>query len=174
MTKARKTSWTVPELEASLPTLLPTLSAWRVSASQDVEDAVKGLTPVGWRTAGPAKAGMWYQVELPQVTTIGEVQYSAPSPTSGGGPAVPRPPARGSQRVAPPPELQLQLSTDGKTWSAPLAGATGGTSTTFAFPPTRTKFVRIARNAPAPNDAPWTIQNLQIFRVPEPPGPRGR
>jgi hypothetical protein len=60
----------------------------------------------------------------------------------------------------------VQVSTDGTSWSAPLATATGSTLTTFAFKPTRAKFVRITRNAPAPNDAPWTIQNLRLFRAP--------
>jgi hypothetical protein len=73
--------------------------------------------------------------------------------------------ARGARAAAATPDLQVQVSTDGKSWSAPLATATGSTLTTFAFKPTRAKFVRITRNAPAPNDAPWTIQNLRLFRA---------
>ena len=130
---------------------------------------------------------MWYQIELPEVTTIAEVQYNAPPAGRGGGPApgtpagqvvargggpaptapaVPAPAGKGGKAAAaPPPELQVQVSVDGKTWSQPLAGAASSTLTTFAFTPVKAKFIRIARNAPAPNNAVWTIQNLRVFQA---------
>ncbi len=176
-TASRKAMWTVAEIDASLPVLMqPDLAAWKASASNDSENAAKGLTLVGWRSDGPSQKGMWYQVELPAVTSLVEVQYNAPSFFGRGGargargaaaaaPA-PAPAARAGRAAAAAPDLQVQVSTDGKSWSAPLATATGSTLTTFAFRPTRAKFVRITRNAPAPNDAPWTIQNLRLFKAP--------
>ncbi|HWB29600.1 MAG TPA: hypothetical protein VG736_03785, partial [Vicinamibacterales bacterium] len=64
--------------------------------------------------------------------------------------------------------LQIAVSLDGKKWSAPLAGTAGGTLTSFAFPPTRAKFIRITRTAPAQNNAAWTIQNLRVYRAAAP------
>jgi hypothetical protein len=59
----------------------------------------------------------------------------------------------------------LQVSTDGKTWSAPLATASGSTLTTFAFQPAKAKFIKITRNTPATNNAAWTIQNLRVYQA---------
>jgi hypothetical protein len=120
---------------------------------------------------------MWYQVELPEAITVAEVQYNAPAafgfgrggrggrggPGAADAPApAAAPAARGPRGAAPAPELQISVSLDGKKWSAPLAGTAGSTLTTFAFQPTRAKFIRITRNAPAQNNAAWTIQNLRV------------
>jgi mono/diheme cytochrome c family protein len=180
-TAGRKVSWTVPELEATLPVLLQTQPTWKASASDKPEDAAKGFSFVGWNSGAPSKAGMWYQVELPEAMAVAEVQFSTPPAGRFGGggrgrggrggpaaaaPAPPPAPARGGGRAATaPPELQLQVSLDGKKWSAPLASASGGTLTTMAFQPARAKFIRITRNTPVTNDAPWVIQNLRVFQA---------
>jgi hypothetical protein len=65
----------------------------------------------------------------------------------------------------PPPDVQVQVSVDGKTWSAPLAGSPTGTLSILAFAPTRAKFVKITRNAAMPNNAVWTIQNVRLFQA---------
>jgi hypothetical protein len=113
------------------------------------------------------------------------VQYNAPATFGRGGggggrgqaagapaPAAPAPApapaARGTRAAAPAPELQIVVSLDGKKWSAPLAGTASSTLTTFAFQPTRAKFIRITRNTPAPNNAGWTIQNLRVYRAATP------
>jgi mono/diheme cytochrome c family protein len=188
-TASRKMSWTVSDIDAALPVLMQAQPTWKPSASHNVENAAKGLTLVGWNSGGPSQTGMWYQVELPEVISIAEVQYNAPPPPAarGGGPAgppaapgtivgrgaapapaptpAPAPVGKGGKVVAPAPELQLQVSLDGKTWGPPLAGASGSTLTTFAFAPARAKFVRITRNQPAANNAAWTIQNLRILQA---------
>jgi hypothetical protein len=175
-TAGRKTSWTVAEIESSLPVLLQTEPTWKASASHAVDRAASGLTLVGWSSGAPAAAGMWYQVELPEAISIAEVQYNAPAAFGRGGrggpggagaaaPA-PAPAARGARAAAP--ELQIAVSLDGQKWSAPLAGTAGGTLTTFAFQPTRAKFIRITRTAPAQNNAAWTIQNLRVYRAATP------
>jgi mono/diheme cytochrome c family protein len=181
-TAGRKTSWTVAEIESSLPVLVQTEPTWKASASHAVDRAASGLTLVGWSSGGPAAAGMWYQVELPEAITVAEVQYNAPAAFGFGrggrggrggpgaaaapAPAPPAPAARGTRAAAP--ELQIAVSLDGKKWSAPLAGTAGGTLTSFAFPPTRAKFIRITRTAPAQNNAAWTIQNLRVYRAAAP------
>jgi hypothetical protein len=177
-TAGRKTSWTVAEIESSLPVLVQTEPTWKTSASAAADRAANGLTLVGWNSGGPAAAGMWYQVELPEAITVAEVQYNAPAAFGfgrggrggRGAAAAPAPPpapaARGTRAAAP--ELQIAVSLDGQKWSAPLAGTAGGTLTTFAFQPTRAKFIRITRTAPAQNNAAWTIQNLRVYRAATP------
>jgi hypothetical protein len=184
-TAARKLSWTVAEIDGSLPVMLQAQPTWKASASVGTENAPKGFTFVGWNTAGPSQAGQWYQIELPEVLSIAEVQYNSPAGRAGGpggragapgelvarggGPATAAPApaagARGGRAAAPPAELQLQVSTDGKTWSAPLATASGSTLTTFAFQPTKAKFIKITRNTPAANNGAWTIQNLRVYQA---------
>jgi hypothetical protein len=54
------------------------------------------------------------------------------------------------------------VSTDGTTWSQPIARGKGsGTLTDIVFAPVRAKFVRITQSATA--DAPWTIQRLRLY-----------
>ena len=77
------TRFTIPELVASLPRAFPAQLTWKASASDSPNTATGGFGFLGWRTPGPQKAGMWYQVELPSVTSIMEIQFD--SPASGGG-----------------------------------------------------------------------------------------
>ena len=80
----RKTMWTLPELEASLPRLLTDQAAWKFSASHNSEAAMNaaGTTPgARWDTAGAAQQpGMWFQIELPQPAAVTEVQIDTALP----------------------------------------------------------------------------------------------
>ena len=68
--------------------------------------------------------------------------------------------------MAPPPELQVQVSVDGKTWSQPMGGASSSTLTILSFAPARAKLVRIVRNAPPALPAQnWAIQTLRLYEV---------
>ena len=79
-TANRKTPWTVEELTASLPTMLPAETSWKVTASHNTETARRALTFAPWSSGVPQAAGMWLQVELPQAVSLTEIQF-----TSGGG-----------------------------------------------------------------------------------------
>jgi glucose/arabinose dehydrogenase/mono/diheme cytochrome c family protein len=94
----RKTPWTLPELEASLPRMMTNAAEWRLSASHNTEAAANatGTVPgARWDTAGAAQQpGMWFQIELPQATTVTEVQIDTALPFSFGR-------GRGGRGVAP-------------------------------------------------------------------------
>jgi mono/diheme cytochrome c family protein len=81
---SRKTMWTYPELEVTLPRLLPVDPTWKATASHNVERAASGLTLAAWTTGAPQSPDMWFQVELPQATMITEVQFDAGAPGGGG------------------------------------------------------------------------------------------
>ncbi len=83
-TASRKTMWTYPELEVTLPRLLPVDPTWKATASHNVERAASGLTLGAWTTAVPQAPDMWFQVELPQAAMITEVQFDAGAPGGGG------------------------------------------------------------------------------------------
>jgi hypothetical protein len=79
----RTTSFTVPELVATLPAALtPDASTWKLTASHNPAAAASALNLSGWNTQTPQAAGMWFQVELPQAATLTEIQFVS---TGGGG-----------------------------------------------------------------------------------------
>jgi mono/diheme cytochrome c family protein len=80
----RKTSWTVAELQPTIPALMTNTSEWTLSASHNsAAIAPPTTTPVGPRwDSGTAQApGMWFQIELPQPAMVAELQLDAMAPT---------------------------------------------------------------------------------------------
>ena len=80
-TADRKTFWKVDELVASLPAPLDVLPTWKASASHNPGTALGALNFASWSSGEPQQPGMWFQVELPEATTITELQFNA----AGGG-----------------------------------------------------------------------------------------
>ena len=163
-TSSRNTMWTFEELEASQPRLLVADSTWKVTASHNPSAAPGALTYTTWRSDGPQAAGMWFQVELPGAVTLAEIQFESPGQggrgggggrgrggavPGGEGAAVPAaPPVPAAPTPASPRRYTVEVSSDGATWSAPIAeGAGTGQSTVIAFAPVRAKFVRITQTA---------------------------
>ena len=65
-----------------------------------------------------------------------------------------------------PRRYEVVVSSDGTTWSNPLAPGQGkGVVNEISFAPTRAKFVRI-RQTGAAADAPWTLRRLRVLGVP--------
>ena len=79
-TTSRRTPWTLPELEPTVPALLENMPEWKLSASHN-PDAVQNLIAGAgrWDTGAAQEPGTWFQIELPAATTLAEVQFdSAP------------------------------------------------------------------------------------------------
>jgi len=210
-TEARKNPWTVTELEASLPKPIDAQTL-KLSASHASEAAVGAATLRGWNSGAPQAPGMWFSIELPQPTSVTEVQFDSVSEFRGGAggrggrgaagatpaaaqaagagaPAAAATPgapgtlvqvplqggggrggpggAGGTQVVGYPRGYNVQVSTDGTTWSNPVAQGKGeGAHTTITFNPTRAKFIRITQTetvADAPN---WSIRSLRVYAAP--------
>ena len=79
--KDRTTPWTAAEIEGALPVLMQSHVGWKTTASHNSVSAAQGLTLAGWTSAEPQRAGMWFQVELPEAVPVTEVQFDA----AGGG-----------------------------------------------------------------------------------------
>jgi mono/diheme cytochrome c family protein len=151
----RRSPWTVGELEASLPRAVIPDAAWRATASHNPETAAGGLNFSGWSSGRPQQPDMWFQIELPAPMTLTEIQFE--SPVQGGGRGGP-PPAGTFPRA-----YRVQVSADGRDWSAPVAEGRGNAATTvIAFPSVRAKLVRITQTG-TDETAPWTIQRLRVF-----------
>ena len=231
-TASRKSPWTVSEIEASLPLLLAVQPGWKASASHNTESAGNALGTGTWTTGLPQEAGMWFQVELPAVASLAEIQFdsAAPPGARGGGrglgagsagaapvpsgasgstapvlgaaasPALTAPAGVAASGGAPPggapqgPALAaaapgarggpgafggrggpvnpgfprgytVQVSTDGSSWSGPIAQGQGsGTTTVITFAPVPAKFVRIVQTATPADAAAWSIQRLRLYQ----------
>jgi len=166
---ARKSMWTIPELEASLPGPLD-VQQWKLTASHGAESASGAATLRGWSSGAPQAAGMWFAVELPQPVVVTEVQFDSNMASGRGGrggrgapPAGPAP----APVIGYPRGYTVQVSVDGKAWSQPVAAGKGeGLRTTITFPPTRARFVRITQTEAVADAPAWSIRNLRIYEAP--------
>jgi mono/diheme cytochrome c family protein len=187
-TGSRKASWTVAEIESTLPVHLPVQPTWKATASHNASIAGGALTLAGWTTAAAQAPGMWWQVELPAAVNLTEIQFDAPAggrgfgigslgggdgratnstaPQAGGGNR------GGANAAAPPPTLapkmyRLQVSLDGTKWSTPpIAEGVGATGQNIvAFKPVQAKFVRLTQIAPDATAAAWTMMNVRLFTL---------
>jgi mono/diheme cytochrome c family protein/glucose/arabinose dehydrogenase len=172
-TADRKTPWTVAELDASLPRLLVPAPTWKVTASHEghptpqanaeggynyTASAGGALTFLGWTTGAPQQPGMWLQIELPASAMLTEIQFT--SSTVGGG--------RGAAPAWTfPRAYEVQVSTDGNSWSRPVAEGQGAQgTTTISFPPVSARFVRITQTANVTDAPPWSMRLLRLYEAP--------
>jgi mono/diheme cytochrome c family protein/glucose/arabinose dehydrogenase len=176
-TKARTTSWTLDELNASIPRQVVFDSSWKFSASHNPRIAQYAVTIQPWTSGAPQAPGMWLQVELPQPVMLTELQFETSPVVPVEGETVPgAPPRSGGGRGAaagPQPELgyprgyRVEVSLDGTSWGTPVAqGAGAGVVTTATFAPTQAKFVRITQTASTPGAPPFAVQRLRLYEAP--------
>jgi hypothetical protein len=65
----------------------------------------------------------------------------------------------------------VQVSTDGTTWSQPVAEGKGeGAHTTITFGPTRARFLRITETETVPDAPSWSIRGLRVYAAPSSDG----
>jgi mono/diheme cytochrome c family protein/glucose/arabinose dehydrogenase len=174
-TSGRTAMWTAAEIEASLPRQVIYDSSWKFAASHNPAIAYYAVTTQSWTSGIRQAPGMWLQVELPQAVMLTELQFESGQVAVVEQPIVPgEPPRSGGGRGAAAPAgvgyprgYQVQVSTDGTTWSAPVAtGAATGASTTISFAPVRAKFVKITQTASAADAPPLAIQRLKLYEAP--------
>jgi mono/diheme cytochrome c family protein len=164
-TADRKTPWTLPELEASLPRVLDA-GQWKLTASHGGETAAGAATLRGWSSGVPQTSDMWFTVELSQPVPVTELQFESSMASGRGGRG-----GRGAPASAPvigyPRAYTVQVSADGSSWSPPVATGKGeGLRTTVTFAPTRAKFVRITQTDTVTDAPAWSIRNLRIYEAP--------
>jgi mono/diheme cytochrome c family protein len=179
-TTSRKAIWTQPELEGSLPVLLQAQPSWKLTASHNPAGAGGALTTYAWSSGEPQRAGMWFQVELPDAVSVAEIQFDAAAAGRGGGGrgnnpnAAPVPAGGAVAAAAPlappgfPRQYQVEVSLDGTDWGKPVASGQGSRLTTVALKPTRARFIRITQTGSEADAPPWVIQNLRIYTAPTP------
>ncbi len=190
-TADRKTFWKVDELVASLPVALEPLPTWKATASHNSETSAGAFNFASWTTGAPQQPGMWFQIELPEVVTVSELQFASPGgggfgggrgrggrggvAAGGRGAAGPAPAVQGAPNppaVAAPPAgafgmhpraYTLEVSTDGQAWTTVSTGQGTPGSTTIAFAPVRAKFLKITQTATVEGAPSWSMQRLRIY-----------
>ena len=156
------TMWTFEELEASQPRLLVAEPTWKVTASHNPSAAPGALTFTTWRSGRPASGpacGSRSSCRTPSRWRKSSSSRRGRAVAAAAGDeaqpclrAARRPRRRRAssagwrQPPASPRRYKVEVSSDGATWSAPVAEGEGtGQSTVIAFAPVRAKFVRITQ-----------------------------
>lgn len=151
----REAPWTTTELLSSLPQPLTNRAKWKLRANHNSATAGRAIetnVTAQYDTKVAQSPGVWFQIQLPAVETIAGLEFNS-----------------GSSPDDFPRGYQVQLSGNGRQWSAPVATGRGtGTQTEIIFPTERARYIRITLTAAAPHF--WTIHDLQILG-PAPPPP---
>lgn len=159
-------------LIAGVPQVLIPRENWKVTASHSASARIGGTASPksafnfeGWTTGEQQREGMWFQVELPQPTTLTEVHFTAP------------PIRRGWRPGSPPPihtyprGYEIQVSMDGKSWNQPIAsGQCNEPENVIAFYPVKARYLRITQTGSVENEeekAPWAMKELKVYGLPE-------
>ncbi|MFK5921696.1 MAG: discoidin domain-containing protein [Verrucomicrobiota bacterium] len=148
--KDRLKPWTIEELRAAVPYPLPNRKQWKLSASHNqksIHNAVDGEISTRYDTAGSQQPGMWFQIELPQATTISSLVLD----TTG---------SNGDYPVS----YTVHLSKDGKQWGQPVAK--GGkkqvkTRMSINWPEQKARFIKITQTGA--KSSFWSIHELDVL-----------
>ncbi len=145
--ESRKEPWTQDELEELSPPFLTNRENWKLTASngaKNLDGCVDGDLRSRYTTEASMKPGMWVQVELPKLSKVTNISLDA-------------------RRSAGdfPRQYQVQVSSDGKKWSPPIAQGNGVKALTdISFEPIEAKFVRITQTGK--HRLFWSIHELNI------------
>ncbi len=146
--KDRTQPWTIDELRASLPQPLANRQDWKLTAShndRDLVQAIDGQAETRYTTKTPQKPGQWFQIELPQETTLAGLQLDATKSANDY-----------------PRGYQVELSTDGQTWKQIATGKGAGAMTDIHFPAAKAKHLKITQTGAVGGNY-WSIHEVQVF-----------
>lgn len=176
-TESQKTPYTFDQLWSSVPQPLEPNANWKITASHAAETR-KGSTASaqgamnfeGWTTGITQQSGMWFQIELPAVATLSEVQFVSPAIS------------RGWRQGSPPPiqtapgEFDVEVSTDGTQWTKIITKGVGTkASMAIRFEPVKAKFFKITltksqevvhgerRGKPFDFEVVWAMREFRLF-----------
>jgi len=109
-TKARTDFWTVDELESAVPSQIVPHAGWKVTASHNAANAMRGVAGLvaaangraaagSWSSGAKQQAGMSFTIDMSAPATVSEIHFDSPAAFGGqggfggpGGPGGPRPP----------------------------------------------------------------------------------
>ncbi|MDP4848298.1 MAG: discoidin domain-containing protein, partial [Akkermansiaceae bacterium] len=143
----RSEPWTIEELADFEPTEIAYASNWKLKASHNEKElklAFDGNDKTRYTTDKSMAPGMWIQIEFPEARQISGINLDT-SRSKGDFP-------RG---------YQVQVSEDGKQWSAPVTEGPGLAKLQILFSTTRTKFIRITQTGR--DKLFWSIHEISLL-----------
>jgi mono/diheme cytochrome c family protein len=176
-TASQTKPYTFEQLWSSIPKVIEPTPSWKMTASHTAEIR-KGSTASprgalnfeGWTTGLTQQKGMWFQVELPKLTTVSEIQFKS------------QPISRGWRPGSPPPihtyprGYDLETSTDGTQWTKIISNGKGtGQNSIIRFSPVQAKFLKLTltesesivhgerRGQPFDFEVTWTMREFKLF-----------
>ena len=145
----RKTPWTTEEIMAITPIAKPEMKKWIAKASHGqgkVSAAFDGNPRSRYDTGASQVPGMWFQFDMLKPYTVSSLVLDT----------------KGSNRDYPR-GYTVQVSTDGKSWSEPIAtGAGNDPVTDIVFPPVKAQHIRINQTGSV-NGLFWSIHELEVY-----------
>ena len=178
---SRKTPWSIPELEASVPKLMiPDPATWKATASHNAAAAPNAFNMTGWTSGVPQERGMWFQIELPSPAMLTEIQFESPAAAGRGGGAgrgargaaaetnaagAPPPPTPPPASPGYPRNYRVETSMNGTMWFPVAEGEGRGATTNVSFKPVRARFVRMTETSPSDKAPAWSIRQIRLFET---------
>jgi mono/diheme cytochrome c family protein/glucose/arabinose dehydrogenase len=167
-TKDREGPYHYEELMNSVPQVLAPSEAWKITASHSVVTRIGGTAAPssafnfeGWSTGENQKKGMWFQIELPDISNISALHFVAP------------PMSRGWRPDAPPPwqtyprAFILETSEDGADWKTLIEVIGSNSKVELNFEPIKAKFLRITQKANVEFEegeiSPWSMREMKLY-----------
>ncbi|EON78233.1 electron transport protein [Lunatimonas lonarensis] len=149
-TANRKENYSYDELVQEVPKAMFPQDNWRVTASStalqgvgSTRDPSYAFTYKGWKTDGPQREGMWYQVDLPSAATVTEIQFDT----------------EGDQF---PMSFSVAVSPDGQSWQE-VAQTTGSKGLNFLAWNQETPVKSVRIRSKQDGEHPWAMKKLTIF-----------
>lgn len=173
-TNNQKSMYNFDKLIKIVPKELPITHEWKVTASHTFSTRIGGniapqsaFTFEGWSTGGKQEKGMWYQVELPSITSVSEINFTSPSTFKRGWRPDPKNPGPPPLISTYPKIFTVETSLDGNIWIENLINQAGKDGeNTVIINSTKAKFLRIKLVEPlasATDQLAWSMRSVKIF-----------
>ena len=147
--KEHNTPWTQAELETAIPQSLTNRDQWKLTANYNAKSAAMAVDndlKTRYDTGATQKPGMWFQIELPQETTLAGLRLIT-----------------GPSKDDYPQKYQVQVSSNGTDWTLKVPQDYGTPdSTDIFFAPTSCRFIRITQLGSS-DSYYWSISELRIY-----------
>jgi hypothetical protein len=125
-------------------------SASMSSAQDPPANAIDGNPSTRWSTGASQASGQWFQVDMGSPKTFSQLVLDA-SDSPGDYP-------RG---------YQVTISSDGVSWSDPVASGSGTSAvTTISFPPQTARYIRVTQTTDGLTTLFWSIHELNVYGQP--------
>jgi mono/diheme cytochrome c family protein len=146
---------TVDEILSTLPMPLTNQADWKVSASHNSQAAVNAVLRQAtepWNSGCPQRAGIWFQIELPEPVMLWDFNLASPLGASLADTGFAR-------------SYKVQVSVDGQHWTESVAEGAGRSPYLFIpVGPVRVKAIRMTLTAATPEATAWAISRTQILQ----------